>query len=565
MIIKYHPWIFEISSGLVEVNMKDIVYITGHKNPDSDSICAALAYAEYKNKTGSDNYVPVRLGEINRETYFILAYFGVEAPVFIEDVRLQISDLNIDKIAPISSEITLKMAWNIMRMNNVKSIPVVDENEILNGIVSVSNVTESYMDVWDNMILGKSKVTVNNLLDTLTGQVLHLDKDRKHFYGKIYALSASPEEVNKTIEEGDIIITGNRRDALESAVDRKVSLIIITGSGDMDEDLLSKAQENRVTVLNTPYDTYTTSRLISQSIPVNYVMTKENIMYFSSDDYIGDIRNTMAETRFRSYPVVSEENRVVGTISRFHLISGKKKKVILVDHNEKGQSVKGLNEAEILEIIDHHRVADVATSTPIFFRNEPVGSTSTIVANIFFENGIRPSKKTAGLLAAAIISDTLLFKSPTSTNVDRLVLQRLAQIADIDVEEFALEMFKYGTSLAGKSPQEILKQDFKVFTYDNSKIGVSQVYTMDSETIDELKDTIIETMEEMTDHEGYDLQLLMVTDIYKEGSELIAVGKQKDVINKAFNVQMKENSIYIPGILSRKKQVIPPISSVINR
>ncbi|NCC78861.1 MAG: putative manganese-dependent inorganic diphosphatase [Clostridia bacterium] len=545
--------------------MKDTVYITGHKNPDSDSICAALAYAEYKNKTGSDHYVPVRLGEINRETYFILAYFGVEPPEYIEDVRLQISDLNIDKIAPISSEITLKMAWNIMRMNNVKSIPVVDENETLNGIVSVSNVTESYMDVWDNMILGKSKVTVNNLLDTLTGQLLHLDKDRKHFYGKIYALSASPDEVNKTIEEGDIVITGNRRDSLEGAVERKVSLIIITGSGDMDEDLLEKAKENRVTVINTPYDTYTTSRLISQSVPVNYVMTKENIMYFSSDDYIGDIRNTMAETRFRSYPVVSEENKVVGTISRFHLISGKKKKVILVDHNEKGQSVKGLNEAEILEIIDHHRVADVATSTPIFFRNEPVGSTSTIVANIFFENGIRPSKKTAGLLAAAIISDTLLFKSPTSTNVDRLVLQRLAQIADIDVEEFALEMFKYGTSLAGKSPQEILKQDFKVFTYDSSRIGVSQVYTMDSDTIDELKDIIIETMEEMTEHEGFDLQLLIVTDIYREGSELIAVGKQKDVINKAFDVQMKENSVYIPGILSRKKQVIPPISSVINR
>jgi len=545
--------------------MKDTVYITGHRNPDSDSICAALAYAEYKNKTGSENYIPVRLGEINRETYFILAYFGVDAPQYIENVRLQVSDLNIDKIAPIASDITLKMAWNIMRMNNIKSLPVVDENETLNGVVSVSNVTESYMDVWDNMILGKSKVTVNNLLDTLTGQMVHLDKDRKHFYGKIYALSAAPDEVSKIIEEGDIVITGNRREALEGAIDRKVSLIIITGSGEIDEDLLTKAEENRITIISTPYDTYTSSRLISQAVPVSYVMTKDSIIYFSSDDYIGDIRNTMAETRFRSYPVVNEESKVVGTISRFHLISEKKKKVILVDHNEKGQSVEGLNEAEILEIIDHHRVADVATTTPIFFRNEPVGSTSTIVANIFFENGIRPSKKTAGLLAAAIISDTLLFKSPTSTNVDRLVLERLAKIADIDVEEFALEMFKYGTSLAGKSPEEILKQDFKVFTYDNSKIGVSQVYTMDSESLDDLKDTIIAAMEQMTKDEGFSLQLLIVTDIYKEGSELIVVGKQKDVVNKAFGVQMKGNSVYIPGILSRKKQVIPPISSVIYR
>lgn len=545
--------------------MKDTVYITGHRNPDSDSICAALAYAEYKNKTGSENYVPVRLGEINRETYFILAYFGVDAPQYIENVRLQVSDLNIDKIAPIASDITLKMAWNIMRMNNIKSLPVVDENETLNGVVSVSNVTESYMDVWDNMILGKSKVTVNNLLDTLTGQLVHLDKDRKHFYGKIYALSAAPDEVSKIIEEGDIVISGNRREALEGAIERKVSLIIITGSGEIDEDLLAKAEENRITIISTPYDTYTSSRLISQAVPVSYVMTKDSIIYFSSDDYIGDIRNTMAETRFRSYPVVNEESKVVGTISRFHLISEKKKKVILVDHNEKGQSVEGLNEAEILEIIDHHRVADVATTTPIFFRNEPVGSTSTIVANIFFENGIRPSKKTAGLLAAAIISDTLLFKSPTSTNVDRLVLERLAKIADIDVEEFALEMFKYGTSLAGKTPEEILKQDFKVFTYDNSKIGVSQVYTMDAESLDDLKETIISAMEQMTKDEGFSLQLLIVTDIYKEGSEFIVVGKQKDVVNKAFGVQMKGNSVYIPGILSRKKQVIPPISSVINR
>lgn len=545
--------------------MKDIVYITGHRNPDSDSICAALAYAEFKNKTGSFQYVPVRLGEINRETYFILAYFGVEPPQYIENVRLQVSDLNIDKIAPISSDITLKMAWNIMRMNNIKSLPVVDENETLNGVVSVSNVTESYMDVWDNMILGKSKVTVNNLLETLTGQIVHLDKDRKHYYGKIFALSASPEDVQRTLEEGDIVITGNRREALEVAISKKVSLIIVTGSGEVEESLIEKANENRVTILSTPYDTYTTSRLITQAVPVSYVMSREDIIYFSSDDYIGDIRNTMAETRFRSYPVVNEESKVIGTISRYHLISGKKKKVILVDHNEKGQSVEGLNEAEILEIIDHHRVADVATSSPIFFRNEPVGSTSTIVANIFFENGIRPSKKTAGLLAGAIISDTLLFKSPTSTNVDRLTLERLAQIADIDVEEFALEMFKYGTSLAGKTPEEILKQDFKIFTYDSSRIGVSQVYTMDAESLNDLKGDIIEAMEEMTSDFGFTLQVLIVTDIYKEGSELIVVGKQKDIINKAFGVTMKENSVYIPGILSRKKQVIPPISSVINR
>lgn len=545
--------------------MKDTVYITGHKNPDSDSICAAIAYAEFKNKTGSMEYIPVRLGEINRETYFILAYFGVESPRRINNVRLQVSDLNIDKVAPITSDITLKVAWNIMKLNNVKSLPVVNENDILAGVVSVSNVTESYMDVWDKAILGKAKVTTENLFDTLTAKPLHVDKKRRFFYGKIVTLSGPTDEIEKQLEEGDVVITGNRPENIALAIEKKASLLVLTGNGSLDDAALDLAEANGVTVIQTPYDSFTTSRLISQAVPVRHVMSTENLVYFSNDDYIDDIKGKMAETRYRSYPVVNEENKVEGMISRFHLISERRKKVILVDHNEKGQSVEGLHQADILEIIDHHRVADVATSSPIYFRNEPLGSTSTIVANIFFENGIRPSKKVAGLLAGAIISDTLLFKSPTSTQVDRIVLDRLAQIADIDVEEFALEMFRYGTSLAGKSPDEILTQDFKVFSYDNAKIAVSQVYTMDPGAVEEMKPDILEAMEEMTRKMGFNLQLLIITDIYKEGSEFIVVGKQKDWVKKAFNVEFEGNSVFIPGILSRKKQVIPPLSSTIGR
>lgn len=545
--------------------MKETVYVTGHKNPDSDSICAALAYAEFKNKSGTVEAIPVRLGEINRETYFILSYFGVEPPQFIETVKLQVKDLNIDKIAPISPEITLKMAWNLMRKNNVKSLPVVDESEQLIGIVSVSNVTESYMDVWDNTILGKSRVTLDNIVDTLSANLIHVNKSRKHFYGKILTLSGNGENGQKHVEEGDIIICGDREDSQETSIDGLAALLILTGNSKLSDTLLEKAALNNVTVISTPYDTFTTSRLISQAVPVNHVMSTEKLVYFTSDDFIDDIRGIMAETRYRSYPVVSMESKVMGTLSRFHLISSKKKKVILVDHNERGQSVDGLEDAEIMEIIDHHRVADVATGNPIYFRNEPLGSTSTIVANIFFENGIRPSKKIAGLLAAAIISDTLLFKSPTATNVDRMVLERLALIADIDVEEFALEMFKYGTSLAGRSPEEIIKQDLKVFTYENQKIGVSQVYTMDPEALKDLRSSIIQAMEDKARNMDLSLLVLILTDIYKEGSEIIAVGKHTDIINKAFNVELVNNSVYIPGILSRKKQVIPPISAAINR
>lgn len=545
--------------------MKETVYVTGHKNPDSDSICAALAYAEFKNKTGTIEAIPVRLGEINRETYFILSYFGVEPPQFIETVKLQVKDLNIDKIAPISPEITLKMAWNLMRKNNVKSLPVVDESEQLIGIVSVSNVTESYMDVWDNTILGKSRVTLDNIVDTLSATPIHVNKKRKHFYGKILTLSGNGDNSQNLVEEGDIVICGDRKDAQEITIDGLAALMIITGNSPLSEGLLEKAALNNVTVISTPYDTFTTSRLISQAVPVNHVMSTDRLVYFTSDDFIEDIRGIMAETRYRSYPVVSMESKVMGTLSRFHLISSKKKKVILVDHNERGQSVDGLEDAEIMEIIDHHRVADVATGNPIYFRNEPLGSTSTIVANIFFENGIRPSKKVAGLLAAAIISDTLLFKSPTATNVDRMVLERLALIADIDVEEFALEMFKYGTSLAGRSPDEIIKQDLKVFTYENQRIGVSQVYTMDPEALKDLRASLIQAMEDKAKNMDLSLFVLILTDIYKEGSEIIAVGKHTDIINKAFDVELVNNSVYIPGILSRKKQVIPPISAAINR
>jgi len=545
--------------------LKDTVFVTGHKNPDSDSICAALAYAEFKNKTGTVDAIPVRLGEINRETSFILNHFEVEPPMLIETVKLQVKDMDIDKITPVSPDITLKMAWNLMRKQNVKSLPVIDDNELLMGVVSVTNVTESYMDVWDNTILGKASVTLENIIDTLTAKPVSIEKSRKAYSGKILVLSGSNETASKMLEEGDIAICGDRVDSQELCIDKKVALIIVTTSNTISPELLEKARENKVTILSTPYDTFTTARLITQAVPVRHVMGTDKLIYFSSEDFIEDIRGVMAETRYRSYPVVSVEGKVAGTVSRYHLISAKKKKVILVDHNERGQSVDGLEDAEILEIIDHHRVADVATGTPIYFRNEPVGSTSTIVANIFFENGIRPSKKIAGILCAAIISDTLLFRSPTATNVDRMTLERLAMLADIDVNSFALEMFKYGTSLAGRSPDEILNQDFKVFSYDDEKVGVAQVYSMDADSIMDLKEPLIEAMELKARTGDFTMIALILTDIYKEGSEIIAVGKHKELINKAFNVELVNNSVYIPGILSRKKQVIPPLTAAINR
>ena len=461
--------------------MKDVIYITGHKNPDSDSICAAIAYAEFKNKTQDTLAIPVRLGNVSQETQYILDYFGVEAPQFLETVKLKVEDLEMDNIAPLAPEVSLKMAWNIMRDKNLKSIPVADGNNHLLGMLSTSNITETYMDVWDSNILAKSSTSLDNILDTLSAEAQNINEERKVFPGKVVVAAMKVESLKEFISEGDIAIAGDRAEIQAELIELKVSLLIVTGGHTPSKEIIELAKKNNITVITTPHDSFTASRLIVQSLPVDYIMTKDNLVTVSTDDLVEDVKVIMSETRYSNYPVIDENNKVVGSIARFHLISTHKKKVIQVDHNERGQSVHGLEDAEVLEIIDHHRVADIQTSNPIYFRNEPLGSTSTIVAKRFFENGIRPSKEAAGLLCGAIISDTLLFKSPTCTPQDIKICRRLAEIAGIVPETFAKEMFRAGTSLKGKSIDEIFNSDFKPFTIGGIKIGVAQVNTMDIE------------------------------------------------------------------------------------
>lgn len=544
--------------------MKDTVYITGHKNPDSDSICAALGYAEFKNGNGDVNAVPMRLGELNLETKFILNYFGIKEPELVETVRLSVNDLDFDKVAPVSSDISLRIALNIMKKNNVNSLPIIDDDNKLVGMVTVSDIIQNYIDVWDNTILGTSNTSIDNILDTLNATPINLPSISRPFIGSISIFAMGLESIKGNEYKDAIIICGNRRDVQEFAIESDISLMIVTGSGNVDEDILELANNKNIAIIVTPYDTFMTSRLITQSIPVSHVMTAENLVTFSLDDVVDEVKEKMSQSRFRSYPVIDDEKRVVGLISRYHLISSIKKKVILVDHNERSQSVDGLEESEILEIIDHHRVADVFTGSPIYFRNEPVGSTSTIIANIFFENGRRPSKKIAGILAAAIISDTLLLKSPTSTNVDKIMLNRLANIADLNIETFANEMFKAGTSLVGRTPQELLNQDFKAFNILEEKIGISQVYTMDPESLEGMKDNLILLMEERSKEYGYSIFILMLTDIFNQASEMIVVGEHKALVAKAFGKTLKNNSFNAPGVLSRKKQIVPPITNTLS-
>ena len=543
--------------------MKDIIYVTGHKNPDSDSICAAYAYAEFKNKIGDVETVACRLGNPNQETQYILDYFNAEAPQLLKTVKLKVEDLQFDNISPVSPDISLKTAWSIMRDKNIKTLPVADENDHLLGVLAVANLTSCYMDIWDNRILAKSNTTLDNIIDTLSAKVAYVNEDRKCFPGKIAVTAMQPDTMSEHIEEGDIAIVGDREEAQAALINLNVSLMIVTGGYAPSEKIISLAKEHGVTIIVTQHDSFTASRLIVQSIPVGYVMVKENIVSFTTDDLVDDIKGIMSETRFRSYPVLDQNGRVVGTVSRYHLISNHKKKVIQVDHNERGQSVDGLEDAEVLEIIDHHRVADIQTNNPIYFRNEPVGSTSTIVAKCFFENGIRPSRKAAGLLCGAIISDTLLFRSPTCTPQDQYICKKLAEIADINIEEFAKEMFKAGTSLKGKTVEQIFNSDFKPFTIEDTKVGIAQVNTMDIEGFMPLKEEMLNYMDQKAKEAGLDMVMLLLTDILNEGSEILVTGNKPEIVEKAFNVTLKDKGAFLPGVLSRKKQVVPPITNAI--
>ena len=544
--------------------MKETVYISGHQNPDTDSICAAIGYAEFKRKRNEYNAVPIRLGELSQETKYVLDYFNVPAPLFKDTMQPQVKDLKMDNAYCITPEISIMKALELINEHKIDSLPIIDYDENLVGVATLSNLTGSYIDVWDDNILGRSGTMVENIMDVLTADFIIKPQNPRPMNGKMVVHAMKPESTDGFIMENDIVITGDRKEAQEDAINKKVSLLIITGGLDLEKDLYDKALKNNVSVIHTDYTSFIAARILPQAVPVSHVMTKDELVFFHQEDYLDDVQHVMSNTRFRAYPVLDHQNKVIGSISRYHLLSNKKKKLILVDHNEKTQSIGDIEDAEIIEIVDHHRVANVSTFGPIFFRNEPVGSTSTIVSKMFFEHGIRPSRETAGILCAAIISDTLLFRSPTSTQVDAWVLERMAKIAGIDVEAFALDMFKAGTSIEGKTPQELLEQDVKAFSIEGETIRVAQVFTMDMEYLESVKKELITAMNKVIKENGENTFVLMLTDIFNETSIVIVAGDFTEEIAAAFDKPLVDNSFEEPGLLSRKKQMIPKLNFAIS-
>ncbi len=539
------------------------VFVIGHKNPDTDSICAAITYAKLKSKITGDEYIAGRAGHINEETQFVLSHFGVQVPVYIKDVRTQVRDMEIRMLDGIGADHSLKKAWAEMRDAEVVTL-CVTENDEVSGIITTNDIVETYMDVIDPGILSLAKTSYENIVETLDGELIVGDIEDTLDKGKVVIAAASPEMMENLIEEGDVVILGNRYETQLCAIEMNAGCIIVCEGAEVAKTIQNQAREHGTKIITTPHDTFVVARLINQSMPISYVMKKDNVVCFHMDDYIEDIQEVMASMRHRYFPVLDKNEHYVGMISRRNFLGAKKKQLILVDHNEKNQAVNGADSADILEIIDHHRLRTIETSGPVFFRNQPLGSTCTIIYLMYKEYGVKLDKTTAGLLLAAILSDTLMFRSPTCTEIDKKAGEELAAIAGVNYEEFAKEMFHAGSNLSSKTASEILHQDFKKFTVDDMNIGIGQINSMSFEELLEIKEKVEPELKKAAEDGGLDMLFFMLTNIVDESSEVLFTGaKSQYTINSAFGINVTGDKATLPGVVSRKKQLLPAIVEAI--
>ena len=547
-----------------KISRKTIVI--GHKNPDTDSICSAICYANLKRCVTGENYQPGRAGAVNEETQFVLKHFNVEAPEIIENVKTQVRDIEIRETAGVKKNLSLKKAWNIMQEANVVTIPAVTEEGLLEGLITVGDIAKSYMNVYDSSILSKANTQYANIVETLEGAMIVGDETSYFSEGKVLIAAANPDMMEYYISRGDLVILGNRYESQLCAIEMDAACIIVCEGAAVSMTIKKLAQEHGCTVMTTPYDTFTAARLVNQSMPISYFMKTEALITFEMDDYIDDIKDVMASKRHRDFPILDKNGRYRGMISRRNLLGAKGKRIILVDHNEKSQAVEGMESAEILEIIDHHRLGTVETIAPVFFRNQPVGCTATIVYQMYQENRVEIEPWIAGLLCSAIISDTLLFRSPTCTDVDKRAALHLAEIAGVEVESYAASMFAAGSNLKGKTDVEIFYQDFKKFSVGKVSFGVGQISSLNAGELEELKDRMLPYMAKAREEHGMDMMFFMLTNILTESTELLCEGQgAEQLIAGAFRTYseegagVKDHVVSLPGVVSRKKQLIPGI------
>ena len=540
-----------------EVN-ENKIYVVGHKNPDTDSICSAIAYAALKKELTGKHYVARRAGRLNEETQYVLEYFGVEVPKLLSDLRVQVRDVDLRRAENLNGSVSIKTAWAQMKELNIKTLPI-GRNNKLEGLITVGDIARSYMDVYDSNILARSKTQYRNIASTIDGKIISGNEHSYVSKGKVAIAASSRQLMSDFVDEDDLVILGDRIEAQQLAIDINVSCMVVCGDARIPNEILKQAKEKEIVVIASPHDTFTVARLINQSIPVRHFMTKDELITFYPKDYVDDVKEVMARKKYRDFPVVDINGDFQGFISRRRLLNCRKKQVILVDHNEESQAVDNVKEAEILEIIDHHRLGSLETMAPVMFRNEPVGCTGTIMYEIYKEKELEIAPNIAGLLCAAIISDTLMFRSPTCTFLDKAAAEALADIAGISIPEFASEMFRAGSNLKDKSPEEIFYQDFKKFIMGDVTFGVGQITSLDAGELESIKEQLLPQMESECGKHGIEMVFFMLTNIIEESTELLYYGSgAKEVIEKAFeDLPVNEVSCELKGVVSRKKQLIP--------
>jgi manganese-dependent inorganic pyrophosphatase len=538
------------------------IFVIGHKNPDTDSICSAIAYCDIKNRTSQhQKFIPKRAGQINEETEYVLNRFGVQPPGYLSNIGTQVKDMDIRMSPDADKGMSLKAAWDIMQENSIVSLPIRDKEGALEGLITIGDIAKTYMDTTDSYLLSRARTQYQKIAETIDGEVIEGNPHGYFIKGRVMVGTANPDKMKEYIEEDDMIIMGDREEDHLQAISQNVSCIIVGLGIQVSENVMKLAHEKDIIIISSPYDTFTIARLINQSIPVRYIMKTENLVTFNTEDFTDDIQDVMIKHRHRAFPVINKKGKCIGTISRRNFLDMHKKQVVLVDHNEIDQAVDNIEKADILEIIDHHKLGTLQTVQPISFRNQPVGCTGTIMYQIYGEQKLEIPPKIAGLLCAAIISDTLMFRSPTCTLQDKMAAGALALIADISIEQFAKEMFRAGSNLKDKSPEEIFYQDYKKFIAEGDIcFGVGQISSMDSEELKEIKERLLPFMVSECGRHGVTRVYFMLTDIMTQSTELLFYGEgSREMAENAFKMEPENDAFYLEGVVSRKKQLIPPL------
>lgn len=542
------------------------IHVIGHINPDTDSVCSAIAYAAFKRQMTGKNYTAKRAGQINSETRFVLQKFGVPEPEYLSDVRTQVFDIDVVQVPGVGSDISLKRAWEIMKECGLATLPVVCKNGQLEGLITIEDIAKSYMDVYDSCIIAKAETPFRNLIETLEGEMIVGDPDEIIQSGKCLIAAANPDLMENYIEKDDIVILGNRYESQLCAIEMGAKCIIVCDGSLVSFTIKKLAESKGCFIIKTPYDTYTATRLVNQSMPIRYFMKQKALITFQRNDYVDDIRETMAKKRYRDFPIMDLNGSYYGMISRRSLLGARKKRLVLVDHNEVTQAVDGLDEAEVLEVIDHHRIGSLETMNPVYFRNQPLGCTATIIYQMYREQELEISREIAGLLCSAILSDTLIFRSPTCTETDKKAAYALAQIAGIEPESYAAEMFAAGSNLSAKTPEEIFYQDFKKFVVNDVSFGVGQINSMTQKDLEDVRERMIPYMAKALTAHSIPMLFFMLTDILQGTTELLCAGNgAKELALEAFHLKDDTDQIILENTVSRKKQLIPALMQAIQQ